>query len=253
MTTAGNGQTVISYNGTNAGTDTLSAYADMNNNGSQDTGEPTASVTITWGGTTPPVTPTTFQPAQPASPKPNCTYFPDTQHNLCAGFQAYWNQFGGLNIFGMPLTEEFQENGVTVQYFERARFEWHPGAWPAHFDVLLGLLGDEVTSGRGTETPFQTTTANSASGCTYFAVTGHNLCGTFNQYWNQFGGLAVYGYPISEPFQEQNPDTGQTYTVQYFERARFELQPGAWPAHLNVLLGRLGAQVLHMHYGVSYY
>ncbi len=255
MTTDGNGNTVISYTGTNSGADTLTAYADMNNNGSKDTGEPTASVTITWGGstgggTTPP--PTTFAPAQPAAQKSGCMYFPATQHNLCAGFEAYWEKFGGLNIFGMPVTEEFQENGVTVQYFERARFEWHPGAWPAHYDVLLGLLGDEVTAGR-TDTPFQATTANSSSDCTYFAQTSHNLCGTFKQYWDQFGGLAVYGYPISEAFQEKNPDTGQVYTVQYFERARMELQPGAWPAHLNVLLGRLGSQVLAMKYGAELY
>ncbi len=253
MTTDGNGNTVISFNGTNTGTDTLTAYADMNKNGVQDSGEPTATVTINWGGssggTTPP--PSTFQPAQPTTAKAGCTYFAATGHNLCAGFQAYWNKFGGLNIFGMPITEEFQENGVTVQYFERARFEWHPGAWPSHFDVLLGLLGDEVTQGRGNETPFQATTASNGAGCTYFAQTGHNLCGTFNQYWNQFGGLAVYGYPISEAFQEKNPDTGQTYLVQYFERARFELQPGVWPAHLNVLLGRLGVEVLSMKYGTS--
>ena len=254
MTTDGSGNTVISYTGNNSGTDTLTAYADMNNNGSQDSGEPTASVTITWGGggTTPPPPPSTFAPAQPAAQKSGCTYFPATQHNLCAGFLAYWNQFGGVNIFGMPVTEEFQENGVTVQYFERARFEWHPGAWPAHYDVLLGLLGDEVTAGR-TDAPFQATTASSSSDCTYFAQTGHNLCGTFKQYWEQFGDLASYGFPISEAFQEKNPDTGQVYTVQYFERARFELQPGAWPAHLNVLLGRLGAQVLAMKYGAELY
>ncbi len=93
MTTDGNGNTVISYNGTNSGADTLTAYADMNNNGSQDTGEPTASVTITWGGsasgggTTPP--PTSFAPAQPTTQKSGCMYFPATQHNLCAGFEAY--------------------------------------------------------------------------------------------------------------------------------------------------------------------
>jgi len=30
-----------------------------------------------------------------------------------------------------------------VQYFERARFEWHPGSAPGRFDVLLGRLGAE--------------------------------------------------------------------------------------------------------------
>ena len=40
------------------------------------------------------------------------------------------------------------EDGRTVQYFERARFEWHPGAWPERWDVLLGCLGAEVLESR---------------------------------------------------------------------------------------------------------
>ncbi|HUZ01869.1 MAG TPA: hypothetical protein VMU89_16085, partial [Thermomicrobiaceae bacterium] len=155
---------------------------------------------------------------QPEPARAGCTYFAITGHNLCAGFQSYWNKFGGLAIYCYPLTEEFVENGVTVQYFERARFEWHPGTDPSHFDVLLGLVGDEVTAGRATQAPFVPTAAK--AGCTFFAATGHNLCAGFAGYWNQFGGLAAYGMPISEEFQEKNPDTGQVYTVQYFERAR---------------------------------
>jgi len=31
-----------------------------------------------------------------------------------------------------------------VQYFERQRFEWHPGKWPERFDVLLGRLGAQL-------------------------------------------------------------------------------------------------------------
>jgi hypothetical protein len=50
----------------------------------------------------------------------------------------------GLAVYGLPLTQEFQENGVTTQYFERARFEWHPGAWPERSDVMLGRLGAQV-------------------------------------------------------------------------------------------------------------
>lgn len=50
---------------------------------------------------------------------------------------------GGLAIFGYPISEEFVEGDLVVQYFERARFEWHPGAWPERYDVLLGRLGVE--------------------------------------------------------------------------------------------------------------
>ena len=56
-------------------------------------------------------------------------------------------------------------------------------------------------------------------------------------------GLPVYGYPISEAFDEVSPTDGKTYLVQYFERNRLEYHP-----ELNDLfkisLGLLGVQVL---------
>jgi hypothetical protein len=79
-----------------------------------------------------------------------CIYVDQTKHNVCNGFLAYWQHFGGVESFGYPLTEEFtfvdQKTGrpTTMQYFERARFEWHPGSSPERFDVQLGLLGEEM-------------------------------------------------------------------------------------------------------------
>jgi hypothetical protein len=35
---------------------------------------------------------------------------------------------------------------VLTQWFERARFEWHPGK-PDQYKVLLGLLGNETLAG----------------------------------------------------------------------------------------------------------
>jgi hypothetical protein len=75
----------------------------------------------------------------------DCQYFAETKQSLCFGFRAYWEQYGGLAIFGYPITAEVKDaNGVTVQWFERARFEWHPGAWPERHDVLLGRIGAEL-------------------------------------------------------------------------------------------------------------
>ena len=231
--TDSNGHASFSYTGSHAGADSVHAYGDLNANGTQDDGDPIGNATLNW--TSAPSIPASA--TAPAQPKAGCTYFPETQHNLCAGFAAYWNTFGDLSTYGFPLTEEFQQNGVTTQYFERARFEWHPGAWPARYDVLLGLLGDELTAGRA-DVAFQRAAVINSSDCIYFTVTGHNLCGAFRTYWEQFGGEAVYGMPISEPFQENG------ITVQYFERQRFELHPGVWSAHYDVLLGRVGAEIL---------
>ena len=99
-------------------------------------------------------------------PKQGCLWFDQTGHNVCdqaspLGFKTYWETHGlkfdgtpgtsyqeSLALFGLPLTVPQMEtngNGDTVltQWFERARFEWHPNN-PAAFRVLLGLLGGEV-------------------------------------------------------------------------------------------------------------
>jgi peptidoglycan-N-acetylglucosamine deacetylase len=175
-------------------------------------------------------------------------YFPQTDKTLHGNFLLYWDRFGGLPVFGYPITDEFKEGGVTVQYFERARFEFRPGTWPARYDVHLGLLGREITKGRENEAPFRRIEAQSNANCTYFPQTGHTLCHGFRGYWEKYGGLAIYGYPISQEFREVNPDTGQVHVVQYFERQRFEWHPGVWPERSDVLLGRVGAQVYSSRY-----
>jgi hypothetical protein len=75
----------------------------------------------------------------------------------------------------------------------------------------------------------------------YFTETGHNLANAFLSYWQRNGGLAVFGYPISEEFAEVNPTDGNTYSVQYFERNRFEWHPEREP-QFNVQLGLLGVE-----------
>ncbi len=58
----------------------------------------------------------------------------------------------------------------------------------------------------------------------YFAETGHSVVSKFLAYWDAHGGLAQFGYPISDEFQEISNPYRQTYTVQYFERAEFKNQ-----------------------------
>src|SRR3954471_8590439 len=72
-----------------------------------------------------------------------------------------------------------------------------------------------------------------------FPQTGKTVSGRFLDYWNTHDGLMQQGYPISEEMQEQSQVDGRTYTVQYFERAVFELHPEN-PAPYDVLLSLLG-------------
>lgn len=86
-------------------------------------------------------------------PDANCDFYAETGHRLCFGFRSYWQENGGLPNFGYPISEEFTERNDpppagdgqehTVQYFERARFEYHPEYAGTKFETLLGLLGSE--------------------------------------------------------------------------------------------------------------
>jgi len=76
--------------------------------------------------------------------------------------------------------------------------------------------------------------------CELHEATGHEVCGAFREYWEQHGGLAQQGYPISGEFTEVSGLNGKPYTVQYFERAVFEAHPENQPPY-DVLLSQLGA------------
>jgi len=73
----------------------------------------------------------------------------------------------------------------------------------------------------------------------YFEQTKHWVGGKFLEYWQAHGGVAQQGYPISDEFQEKSDLDGKVYTVQYFERAEFELHPEN-QAPYDVLLSQLG-------------
>jgi beta-N-acetylhexosaminidase len=168
-------------------------------------------------------------------------FFPETGHTVSLGFLAYWDRFGGLPVFGYPITDSYTDpdTGFVTQYFERARFEWQPGTWPERYDVALGLLGVELAERNGLlgTAPFQPVDGHNDANCSFFPETGHRLCFGFRDFWNVNGGLAIYGYPISEEYEEGG------YTVQYFERQRLEYHPENSPAW-QVEGGLLGSLLL---------
>ena len=178
--------------------------------------------------------------AAPAAPV-DVRYFKETGHNLIGDIRAFYEANGDVAAFGLPLTEVIAENGLQVQYFERARFELHPENGDTNF-VTLTLVGRMLTQGR-TDAAFQPVVGKTTDKNIFFKETGHNLGGGFLTTWQKRNGLVVFGYPLSEEFTEVSPIDGQTYTVQYFERARFEYHPEATPGNL-VQFGLLGRQLL---------
>ncbi len=172
---------------------------------------------------------------------PTQAYFVPVGHTLKGSFLKFWQTHGGLAIFGYPISEEFAEVNKTdgktyaVQYFERNRFEYHPEFAGTPNDVLMGLLGVDLTRGRNF--PPGATFQGDANNA-YFSQTAHSLSGPFLKYWKAHGGLAIFGYPISEPLTESG------YTVQYFERNRFEYHPEFAGTPNDVLLGLLGVETV---------
>ncbi len=172
--------------------------------------------------------------------------FEQTGFCISGAILRFWQQNGGLPVFGYPLSPQ-QETyvglltpsqvtgfvpGVRVQaqQFERNRLEEHPDG-----SVKVGRLGADVLAQQGRD--WFTIFPRSAPqpGCEFFEATGHNICGDMLQAWRASGGMELIGMPLSDPIEELIED-GNVYTVQWFERARFQITPG-----VGVQLGRLGA------------
>ncbi|MEA2574905.1 MAG: hypothetical protein QOH93_2203, partial [Chloroflexia bacterium] len=179
-------------------------------------------------------------------------------------FLEVWSAAGSeqnsVYVNGYPITARRPEISVDdgkvydTQWFERARYEAHPEN-KAPYDVLLGLLGVRLSEGRGTVDPGTKKVRNAADAAfvaidkpadasatkVWFQETRHSVSGKILEYWNKYGGLQQFGFPLSEQFQEVSATDGKTYTVQYFERNRFELHPEK-AAPYEVELGLLGVQ-----------
>lgn len=199
------------------------------------TPDETALDEITPGPSAPTPAPTlTPRPVTPPVNDATHRFFPQTGYTVAGDFLAFWQSHGRLAIFGYPLTDALPTpdptgGTTTVQTFERARMEQH-GTGP----VLLALLGLAVHPLDPAVAPIK--------GARYFPETGHNLNSGFREFWEKNGGLAIFGYPISEEMPATIGD--QSYNVQYFERARFEYHPEWLGTPWSITLSPLGQQVL---------
>lgn len=178
-------------------------------------------------------------------------YYPETGHAAVNSFELFWrNTPNALFTLGFPISRPFIEESFTepgkfyrVQYFERAVLEEHPENQGSQFYILGRLMGKQAAQGRENEEPFQS--VGDPGDGTWIRETGHTLRNSpapFRDFWQRNGGLSVYGYPISEQFQERNQATGEVYWVQYFERNRMEWQPQQPDPRYRILLGLLGTE-----------
>lgn len=154
-------------------------------------------------------------------------FFEETKQWVRGEFYAFFSKHGGLEIFGYPLTEEIVDQGLRVQYFQKARLEWHPEN-PDPYKVQLGLLAEEL---KYRQPPVPEPTPRSRRKV-YFPETGHTVSYAFLDFFIQHGGIDIFGYPITEMYFED----GQI--VQYFQRLKLQWQPN--DTTNTVAVGNLG-------------
>src|SRR5688572_16669635 len=155
-------------------------------------------------------------------------YFSETGHNVSGEFlKFYEGNPNAIFLYGYPITEQFtSKDGKTVQYFQRARFEYH-AEFPVGQRVLLTTVGRETFVSTGP------VNVSGAFACRDYAETGYAVCFSFLEFFDTYGGTSQFGYPISS--FEYHEDK----IVQYFEKARLEWQP--WrPEGQRVVVADLG-------------
>ncbi|HQE92209.1 MAG TPA: hypothetical protein PLQ66_05395 [Anaerolineae bacterium] len=171
---------------------------------------------------------------QPGLTQATREYFEETGHWVQDEFLDYFNHRGGLAIFGYPITERFMDQGLTVQYFQKARMELHPEN-PEPYRVQLGLLSEELKYRQPAVAEPQPRSRRKV----YFPETGHTVSYAFLDYFNANGGIDIFGYPISEMYFED----GQI--VQYFQRLKMQWQPNE--PTTAVVIGNLGEVYLTLY------
>jgi hypothetical protein len=165
-------------------------------------------------------------------------YFPETGHSVSGDFLvAYEKASDPIKIYGYPITGVI-DNPITnrkVQYFQRAHFELHPEN-PSELRVQITHLGEIIYLGEIMNKPGDVLMVpQNHPACRHFPETDHQVCYAFLDFFQKYGGIAQFGYPISEI--ELRSDR----MIQCFQIACFEWHPELPSGHRVTLmdLGRL--------------
>ncbi len=170
----------------------------------------------------------------PALAQQDGRYYSETGHTLDARFVGYYDDHGGLEILGYPITAAFVDplSGFLIQYTQNARLEYVPGRPGNEATVKLRPLG-ELLGGWEAALPRSQLSFGGDPGCRFYPESGHNVCHAFLDYYESHGGPWLFGYPISE-FRLENDRI-----VQYFQGFRLDWHPDSIQGH-NVQVAPLG-------------
>ena len=154
--------------------------------------------------------------------------FKETGQPLAGDFYDYFHTLGSgaarvpldqaVAVVGYPTKPVVYEkagdclHSTYVLYTERQRLELQPNAnWP--YRVVGTQLGTEVYKQK-----YHLNAVERLTNLDGDAIANDR----FKQFFRRYGGVTVFGYPISPALTETDA-SGQARIVQYFERARFEV------------------------------
>jgi hypothetical protein len=167
--------------------------------------------------------------AQTPGASPDKQDFPETGHRVTGDFlTAYSSAKDPLKVYGYPITDMFKDQLLRdqpmIQFFEKAELRYYP-LNPPELKVVQVRLG-EILYNEGANQPFQSSSFLSFlsifSNCQYFR--GDNqypVCNGFLDFFKANGGVAQFGYPISDA----KPENGNGPLVQWFQNACMEWVP----------------------------
>jgi uncharacterized protein YgiM (DUF1202 family) len=145
-------------------------------------------------------------------------YFALTGHNLETPFLTAWQEAGGEDILGLPLSEARFVAGSGIQQAFQAVTLWYEPEEAGETPVSAMPIDPNVVN---TLAPASARKAIDQSGrkrgATYVAETGHSISGKIADFWDAIDGERFLGRPLSEEFKENG------VTRQLFECGVVEL------------------------------
>lgn len=124
-----------------------------------------------------------------------------------------WRAWGAERLWGEPIAPPVADgHGGWSQLFENGLFEYRPDQSPTTHVVQIALLGRDLLGGRAAP-PEQPGAGQ------FFPETGHAIKGSFARFWTIYGGLPIFGLPLTGE-ESGVDDAGQPIVTQTFERAQ---------------------------------
>lgn len=161
-------------------------------------------------------------------------YFALTGHNLETPFLSVWQDAGGEEVLGIPLSEaRFVTGGGVQQTFQTLTLGYLPENTEETVISALPIDPNKAIELAPASARKSLSLTGLGSTDRYFESTGHGVDGKFFEFYNEIDGERFLGAPLSEQFEADG------VTQQVFERAVVELDGDENPSLQRVVEAKL--------------